>query len=215
MRFELFIEEVQTRTGLTERSEAMAVIEATVGVLGQLLAENERRQLSAHLPDELAYALQEDEAGQDFELDEFYERVSEREGVEEGFGLEHAQTVCKVFNQMLDNEDRVFIRQRLPESVASLFEEPSENGVMPLDEQLRMGPGVESEFSSFEDRERQRGQHNPDALARQAGQSNSVVTDENPHGESKLSSGRPHTGSGDLSSGRSGSDRSLSDYGLD
>lgn len=216
MNFDAFLEEIQQRTGLTSQDGAVQVMEATMEVLGTLLGENDRRELVAHLPDELAYSIQRGMPGQDFDLDEFYERVGDMEGVSSGFGLEHAQTVCKVLNRHLSADERVFLRKRLPESVATLFDEPSEQEIVPIDEQLRVGPGLDSNFESFEERERGHGPRHPNSISEEAGQRNSIARSSNPREGTKLSSGRVHSGpGGDLSSGRGGSDSSLSDFGLD
>src|SRR4051812_45211738 len=116
-----FIGEVARLGGFTRRTEAKRATVATLAVLGERLATEQSRLLAEELPPELARVLRRAVHDRDFELEELYARVAQREKVELGFGIEHAQVVCEVMAKSLREDSVQRIRQHLPEAIAALF----------------------------------------------------------------------------------------------
>lgn len=210
MEYEIFLQKVQDRAGLTGPDEADRVARATVEALGELLVDHDRRRLAEHLPDPLARALRDGEPGQDFELDDFYARVQRREGVTLGFGVEHAQAVCQALTEVLGDEMTIYLVRRLPADFEPLFERrrvPTTPPVAPHGP--RSMPGLGRTLATGRP-----GGTRPIAEYRRAGQAGSIVESPDPHAETKLSEARglsseraEHT----IARGRPGSEHPVSD----
>ena len=84
MKYDEFLGHVRHRTGLGSLTEAERATRATLETLAERLVGGEARDLAAQLPPELAHFLQPPDAGigTKLTLDEFFETVSMREGVE-------------------------------------------------------------------------------------------------------------------------------------
>jgi uncharacterized protein (DUF2267 family) len=95
VKFPEFIVKVQERGGFADREQAERATKATLQTLGERLAGGEPTDLAAQLPEEVARYLAADGPGQSFDLNEFYERVAEREqtGLSPAQAREHAMAV--------------------------------------------------------------------------------------------------------------------------
>src|SRR5256885_341656 len=84
MKYDEFISQVQHRAKLNSREDAVRASSATLETLGERLAGGEAKDLASQLPQELALYLERTHTGiqQSFSLDEFFWRVSQREGVD-------------------------------------------------------------------------------------------------------------------------------------
>jgi uncharacterized protein (DUF2267 family) len=192
MESQAILQTIRGRTGLDEKA-AIGAAEATLQTIGEIMPKNDRERIQRALPNELEPFITESKPDQNYDLDTFYARVAQREGVAMGFGMEHAQAVCQALAEHLEKDDRVFMQKRLPEEYEVLFEAPEIKTVPPHDEQgptsEREPPVEQPEFST-------------ETPGRPA-QSGSVVNSPNPREDRKLSStsGSPKTGN-DLGSGR-------------
>ncbi|HHX45155.1 MAG TPA: DUF2267 domain-containing protein [Chloroflexi bacterium] len=127
MNFDEFIGQVQSRGRMASQDEALKATRATLGVLGQRLAGGEASDLAAQLPEEIARFLHSDGGtGERFDLDEFFRRVSEREGVDLPVSVHHARAVISVLQEAVSRGEMQDVRAQLPEDFAPLFEAGSE-----------------------------------------------------------------------------------------
>ena len=83
MQYEEFLNKVQDRIGPAQPEEVSRAIIATLETLGERVSGGEANDLAEQLSEELKEPLQQaGEDNEEFSLDEFLRRVSEREDVE-------------------------------------------------------------------------------------------------------------------------------------
>jgi len=96
MLYDEFIGRVQSRARLGTSADAVRATRATLEVLGQRLFGGEAKDLADKLPQEVGYYLRQAETSERFGLDEFFQRVSEREAVDLPVAVHHARAVVSV-----------------------------------------------------------------------------------------------------------------------
>ena len=128
MRYEEFIGQVQHRAGLSSRAEAERATRATLETLAERLVGGEVDDLAAQLPSELALYLQPPDAGigAKLTLDEFFEVVSEREGVDLPDAMFHARVVIGLLTEAVSMGEIEDVRAQLPADFAQLFKVENE-----------------------------------------------------------------------------------------
>lgn len=126
MQFHDFLGQVQHRAKLSSPQDALRATRATLQTLTERLQGNEAVQLGAQLPLELAEFIY-NVAGQSerFSSDEFFERVSDREGVDLPVAVHHARVVIEVLQEAVSPGEINDIRQQLPADFQRLFESGS------------------------------------------------------------------------------------------
>ena len=178
------IDDVMRRGGLAQRSDAERAVRATLTTLGERLTREEAQAVATALPSSWAGWLLDAGYDGDFDAAELYERVRRREGTSAGFAREHAQVVVRALGDRLADETRRRLEQALPGEVAELLR-PAEVGAPPPHAEARHAPRLNTLATG------RPGSAHPLSEARPPeGQSHSVVREDNPHGESKLSSAR-------------------------
>ena len=125
MRYDKFVGNVQHRAQLSDGGQAMRAIHATLGTLSERLFGGEAEQLSAQLPSEIGYYLQESNLKEKFDLEEFYERVGVREEVRFAEAARHARAVISVLCDAVSPGEIADVRAQLPREFDDLFENPS------------------------------------------------------------------------------------------
>ena len=123
MRYDEFIGQVQHRAGLGSHAEAERATRATLETLAERLAGGEAHDLAAQLSPELARSLEAPDAGigAKLTLDEFFELVSEREGVDLEDSTLHARVVIGVLTEAVSLGEIQDVRVQLPAAFAQLF----------------------------------------------------------------------------------------------
>ena len=123
MRYDDFIGQVQHRAGPGSHAEAERATRATLETLAERLAGGEAHDLAAQLPPELARSLELPDAGigAKLTLDEFFELVSEREGVDLPDATFHARVVIGVLTEAVSMGEIQDVRVQLPAAFAQLF----------------------------------------------------------------------------------------------
>jgi uncharacterized protein (DUF2267 family) len=116
-----FIKQVQSRAALDSRDEAMKATRATLEALGQRLFGGEPQDLAAQLPRELADCLRQGPKSEAFDLSEFYQRISRKEGVEIEKASAHARAVIEVLCEAVTQGEIDDICAQLPGDFAALF----------------------------------------------------------------------------------------------
>lgn len=124
MDYETFIDHLEQHTDLWSREKVEQVAATTLEVLGETLSTPERTWVSKRLPVPLDDALTRTWGGQRFDMNEFNDRISHREGLVEEFAGEQARAVCRVLAEDLDEEVVDYLVSHLPTPFSALFQRP-------------------------------------------------------------------------------------------
>ena len=124
MQFEEFVGEVQHHARLGSQGETMRAIQATLETLGERLHGEEAENLGAQLPAALGAYLRLAREKESFGVDEFFQRVAEREGagVDLPDAVHHARAVLAVLQKAVTPGELADARAQLPGEWAPLFE---------------------------------------------------------------------------------------------
>lgn len=129
MQHDEFIGHVQHRAHLGSRGEAERATQATLQTLSERLAGGAAGNLASELPPHIANYFsgkQDMEVAEEMSLDAFFERVSEREGVDLPKSIHHARAVIDVLKDAVSQGQMQKIREQLPDGWDSLFDSGSE-----------------------------------------------------------------------------------------
>ena len=131
MKHDKFIKQVQAAAQLNSKEEAESAIRATLETLKERIVGDEASQLAAQLPQEIGKYLQgrEGENGQFFPLLDFYQRVSEKEGLEPTAAAIHVRAVFSVLQEAVTPGELADVRANLSEDYEELFPTPSRKSV--------------------------------------------------------------------------------------
>lgn len=123
-----FLESVREHADLDSRDAAEGATEATLKTLRERLTGGEAADLALYLPDELAAPLDgpADEDAEDYSLDEFVQRVSQREGVDKETARVHAHAVANALADAASERELDAARKQLPDPFGAIFDPPGE-----------------------------------------------------------------------------------------
>jgi uncharacterized protein (DUF2267 family) len=115
--------EVMQRANIGSRTAADNAIRATLETLSEHLTEGAANNLAAQLPEEIAVYLRQPYAGvgDRFSLDEFFQRVSQREGAGLLDATQHARVVAAVLGEAVTAGELENVKSQLPPDLAQLF----------------------------------------------------------------------------------------------
>ncbi len=130
MKYDDFMKEVQSRARLSSMEEAVRATRATLDTLSERITEGEVGNLASQLPDEVARLMTNGNHGQRFGLDEFFSKVSEKEGSRVQDAVYHARVVIEVVGDAVTGGELNNVRDQLPDEYNKLFEAGSK-GEMP------------------------------------------------------------------------------------
>jgi uncharacterized protein (DUF2267 family) len=121
MKTHEIVSAVQESARIPDAAHAEQAVRATLAVLGQRLS-TEAADLAAQLPPELAEVLATDGSAERFGLEEFYERVADREGrgCSPEQARQHARAVTAALREAVGPEYRHLLDQ-LPGDYADLM----------------------------------------------------------------------------------------------
>src|SRR5690348_7838395 len=128
MKYDEFVAQVRRRARLATPEEAERATRATLQTLGERIEIDEVKDLVSQLPQELALCMQSPATGigESFSLDEFFHRVSEREGVDLADATFHARIVTGLLGEVVTVGEIADVRAQLPPDFAKLFEVENE-----------------------------------------------------------------------------------------
>jgi uncharacterized protein (DUF2267 family) len=114
---------VMHRANIGSRTEAENAIRSTLETLSEHLTEGGAHNLASQLPEELAVYLQQPSSGiaDRFSLDEFFARVSQREGVGLQDATLHARVVAAVVAEAVTAGELENVRSQLSPDLAQLL----------------------------------------------------------------------------------------------
>lgn len=122
MKADEFLKQVQSRAHLSSKDEAIDATRATLAVLGQRLFGGEVKDLGSQLPQEIGSYLNEQPGSETFGIDEFFQRISQREGTDISVASDHARAVIAVLCETVTPGEIMDVQSQLPRDFASLFE---------------------------------------------------------------------------------------------
>ncbi len=127
MNYDEFVGQVQYHARLPSGGEAVRAIRATLETLADRLSGGEADDLAAQLPREIGdylrrEALDDLYQGERFDLNQFYQRVAERERIPYLDAVFHARAVIEVIQQAVSPGEIDDVRAQLPKGYAPLFQ---------------------------------------------------------------------------------------------
>ncbi len=125
MKYDEFVGQVQHRAQLGSSGDAVGAIRATLQTLGERLFGGEAADLAAQLPREIGVYLELGGKKETFSIDEFFRRVTEREGVDRPDAVYHARVVMEVIGEAVTKGEMDDVRAQLPDEYDPLFESGS------------------------------------------------------------------------------------------
>jgi uncharacterized protein (DUF2267 family) len=125
MKGEQFIAEVRNLAELESNENAEKAIRVTLQTLKERLAGNEPSNLAAQLPPEVAGFVEGEGGGEPFSVEEFYERVAQREGVSTDEAIRHVRAVATVLQAAVTRGELEDVRSQLSNDYEDLFGQPS------------------------------------------------------------------------------------------
>lgn len=131
MQHDEFIGEVQHRARLASRGEAERATRATLETLAERISDGAAANLAAQLPREIGEHLRRmvtvgAGTGQRFSVDDFFARVTDREGVDQPDAVHHARAVLEVVDEATTGGLTAKMREQFPAEFDRLFESGSE-----------------------------------------------------------------------------------------
>lgn len=135
-RADEFLGDVRERADLDSTDEASSATTAVLETLGERLSEGEAADLATFLPPELKTPLTEETPKEppDFPVEEFLERVADRENVGEDEAETHARAVLGVLGEVVGETEFRKARSQLPRAYDALFEDNLSDDDYPSDE---------------------------------------------------------------------------------
>lgn len=126
MKYDEFIQHVQSLAQLDSRQAAEQATRATLETVAERIVGNEASQLAAQLPEQLGQYLRghEGENGYFFSLQEFYQRVSQKAGVEPVDAAVQSRAVFTVLNQAVTPGEFADVKANFSEDYSELFAVP-------------------------------------------------------------------------------------------
>ena len=121
MQFHEFVTQVQQEARLSSEGEALTAIVATLTTLAERLHGNEPFHLAAQLPTEIAQIVTRVDHTEAFGVDEFFRRVSEREGADLPTSTYHARAIMHVLRQAVSPGELKHIETQLPDEYGELL----------------------------------------------------------------------------------------------
>lgn len=169
--------------GIPDRTSAERALRAVLATLGERLTEDEAHVLAGRLPEELARVLDDSAYDADFDAAEFYERARRREKTSPGVAREHADVILRAVGETLGADSPRIVRA-LPEPIGRQLV-PPELGAPEPHVAARRAAHLTTLAHG-----RPGSQHPLSESAPAAGHRGSVAVSDEPHAETKLSSGR-------------------------
>jgi uncharacterized protein (DUF2267 family) len=118
---EQFIAEVKNLAELDAEEDARKAIGATLETLRERLAGEEPSNLAAQLPPEIAPYVEGEGGGESFSVEEFYERVAQKEGVGKEEAVRHTRAVATVVQTAVTGGELDDVRSQLGDGYKELF----------------------------------------------------------------------------------------------
>ena len=170
------------RDGFTQRDEATHAVESVLAAFAGCFAPSDAATLAGCLSHRLAHIVTEAPHGPDDDAEVFFARVRAREGVTAPLAREHVWITLRALAESLDPVIQARLSRALSPALAEMFA-PRGRVAPRVNEAHRDAPSLHTLASG-----RPGSLHPVSESAPPAAQTHSVVREENPHGDSKVSS---------------------------
>lgn len=124
MKGDEFITEVKNLAELGSNEEAEEATRATLETLRERLAGDEPSNLAAQLPPEVAPYAEGEGGRESFPVEEFYDRVAQKSGVDREEAVRHARAVATVVQTAVTGGELDDVRSQLGDEYGELFGQP-------------------------------------------------------------------------------------------
>ena len=123
MKYEELIEHVQSFAQLDSREEAEKGIRATLSTLSERIDSSLASKLADQLPEEISSYLRgrEEQSVSSFSLQEFYQRVIEKEKIDPADAVMHVRAVFAVLSSAVNPTDFGEVQANLSQDYEELF----------------------------------------------------------------------------------------------
>ena len=123
MKYKEFINHVQSFAQLDSPSEAEKGIRATLSTLSERIDSALAGKLADQLPEEMSGYLRsrEEKSASPFNLQEFYQRVIEKEKIDPAHAVMHVRAVFAVINSAVNPTDLSEVQANLSQDYEELF----------------------------------------------------------------------------------------------
>jgi uncharacterized protein (DUF2267 family) len=125
MKGDQFIAEVRNLAELDTNEDAQKAVRATLETLRERLAGNEPADLAAQLPPEIAPFVEGVGGREAFSVQEFYDRVANKEGTGSEQAVKHARAVATVLQTAVTGGALEDVRSQLGNDYEELFGQTS------------------------------------------------------------------------------------------
>jgi uncharacterized protein (DUF2267 family) len=125
MKGDQFIAEVRNLAELGTNEDAQKAVRATLETLRERLAGNEPADLAAQLPPEIAPFVEGVGGREAFSVQEFYDRVANKEGTGSEQAVKHARAVATVLQTAVTGGALEDVRSQLGNDYEELFGQTS------------------------------------------------------------------------------------------
>lgn len=122
MTYDNFLGEVKKRTPLRNQMETSAAVTATLYTLAERLPLEERENLAAQLPLDMKKLVYLDGAAQNFSLDDFFNRVSERMETDREQAEMVSNEILKILSESVSAGEIDDLKENMPVEFYELFE---------------------------------------------------------------------------------------------
>jgi len=122
MDYNNFIGQVQHRAHLPDTEHAVKSTRAVLQTLGERLFDGESSDLAAQLPDEIGYYIKVAEGDAKYSLEQFYQKVANRENVEMQDAIHHTKAVMSVLCEAVSGGELQDVGCQLPSEYSEIFE---------------------------------------------------------------------------------------------
>jgi uncharacterized protein (DUF2267 family) len=129
MQYQDFIGHVQHNARLGTEEQAVKITRCVLEVLAKRLTDEEAAHVAAQLPEEIGNYMTNVKGNERFDVDEFFKRVSEKEGVDMPAAVHHVRSVISVLTDAITQGEIEDVINQLPEEFVPLFTDGSEGQI--------------------------------------------------------------------------------------
>lgn len=123
MQYEEFVRTVKGRIEPTDPGEAEKAVMATLETLGECIRDDEATDLADQLPKELKEPLlRQPPVAKPYSLEQFFQRVGERENIDATTAAAHATAVMEVLNEAVSKGELRDVLSQLSPQFSALID---------------------------------------------------------------------------------------------
>ncbi len=121
MRLEEMVLEVKQKAHIESSEEAIRALSATVYTLGERIGRVEAKKVAQQLPKELGQIISRASDFGTYPLEEFYDHVAQRTGLEYGRAVEETNAVMQVLQEAVSQGEMEDVFTNLPEEYTQML----------------------------------------------------------------------------------------------